>query len=289
VGCGGQFFTSSGILQSPGYTEEDCHNGEDCFWTITTQEGTTIKLEVIHLDMEYHHDCVFDALLIRDGFSPISSQLGKICGIYDSNNKPIFRSSGNKVLIHYKTDDLRCSKGFTLKWESEGCPDPLPCPTESSLPCPPCPKCPKAVCPPSLNCTKPDLRLRPNTEPNTQFNTSQESEVTSKEENKYQTPANRVDHRVGNSQTIIPELESHVTRAHEIYLSTPIPHDDLQEESNIPTKKNDQANVHIIGHISYQSPTPNPITVHYTTLASSEPGTSHSTSLHSSSDIHKYP
>lgn len=64
LACGGKYYTSSGILRSPGYPEEYPSN-KDCVWIIQAPHGQQIALNVSKFDLEAHSTCKFDYLEIR--------------------------------------------------------------------------------------------------------------------------------------------------------------------------------------------------------------------------------
>lgn len=62
--CGGNYFTSAGVIKSPGYPEE-YPPAKECIWIITVQPGQQILLNVTSFDLEGYTICSYDFLEIR--------------------------------------------------------------------------------------------------------------------------------------------------------------------------------------------------------------------------------
>lgn len=62
--CGGTYFTSKGVLQSPNYPNNYPHNKE-CTWIISVPTGQQIKLNVTDFNLEGGSRCYYDYLEIR--------------------------------------------------------------------------------------------------------------------------------------------------------------------------------------------------------------------------------
>ena len=63
--CGANYFSSTGIIKSPG-TDEYLPN-KNCEWVITVPNGQQIELIIKSFEMETHSQCRFDGLEIRNG------------------------------------------------------------------------------------------------------------------------------------------------------------------------------------------------------------------------------
>ena len=63
--CGANYFSSQGIIRSPGKLEY--LPNKDCEWVITVPNGQQIELTFNYFEMENHADCRFDKLEIRNG------------------------------------------------------------------------------------------------------------------------------------------------------------------------------------------------------------------------------
>jgi cubilin len=62
--CGGTYFTSKGVLQSPNYPNYYPHN-KDCKWIISVRSGQQIQLNVTDFSLEGGSRCLYDYLEIR--------------------------------------------------------------------------------------------------------------------------------------------------------------------------------------------------------------------------------
>ena len=78
--CGGNFFTDSGIIRSPGYPNTNYPHQRDCVWLIEVQNGRQIVLNVTHFELENNSNCRFDYLEIHNGREERSPLIGKFCG-----------------------------------------------------------------------------------------------------------------------------------------------------------------------------------------------------------------
>lgn len=62
--CGGNFFTNTGFIKSPGYPQ-NYPRSVSCAYTITVKPGSQIMLDVIDFQLEYYNSCKYDYLEIR--------------------------------------------------------------------------------------------------------------------------------------------------------------------------------------------------------------------------------
>ena len=58
-GCGGIMSSVSGEIISPDYPQQ-YHRRSECYWTIKVNEGSSIKLHFVDLDLEADGDCTYD-------------------------------------------------------------------------------------------------------------------------------------------------------------------------------------------------------------------------------------
>ena len=107
--CGGNFSSPNGIITSPSYPA-NYPSYQDCVYTISRPEGTTLRLNFRRLDIYARKDSVicgkvhqvgnknltWDNLEIRDGPSEASPVLTRLCG--DAIPAPI-QSSTNHLWI----------------------------------------------------------------------------------------------------------------------------------------------------------------------------------------------
>lgn len=82
--CGGNYFTDSGIIRSPGYLNSSYPPQRDCIWVLQVQNGRQIVLNVTHFELEGGSGCRYDYLEIRNGREERSPLIGNFCG----NNIP---------------------------------------------------------------------------------------------------------------------------------------------------------------------------------------------------------
>ncbi|XP_078582053.1 cubilin-like isoform X2 [Branchiostoma floridae x Branchiostoma japonicum] len=131
-GCGGNFSTPSGMIQSPNYPEVYPHNS-DCTWTITVEQGKIIVLTFDSFLIESHSSCRYDFVAIYDGPDPSrnGSLIAKVCGstMPDPNT---FRSTGNQMYIRFSSDSSVARRGFHATYTT-GCGGLLSADTDGQL------------------------------------------------------------------------------------------------------------------------------------------------------------
>ncbi|KAK3106526.1 hypothetical protein FSP39_021900 [Pinctada imbricata] len=127
--CGSDLTTTTGIITSPNYPSNYPHN-RDCIWTITAPQGNQILLNVTEFALEFHPNCNYDYLEIRNGGYPSSPLVGKYCG---STIDRIIRSHSNRLYIRFRTDVSQYARGFQIMYDatSSGCGADLTSPTGS--------------------------------------------------------------------------------------------------------------------------------------------------------------
>ncbi|CAL4059169.1 unnamed protein product, partial [Meganyctiphanes norvegica] len=114
--CGGIFKGSSGTLSSPGFSD-NYENNLDCFWLIKASEGQVISIDFNYMQIEYHRQCMYDAVIVRDGDIMTSPMLGsRLCGSIEPNSGPHLLTTGHQALIHFISDYTTTYKGFELTW-----------------------------------------------------------------------------------------------------------------------------------------------------------------------------
>ncbi|XP_050497170.1 cubilin-like [Diabrotica virgifera virgifera] len=129
--CGGNYFTTSGVIRSPKYPEPYPTNRE-CTWTINIPPGQQILLNITDFNIEYYSSCRYDWLEIRNGGTSASPLIGKFCGT--TIPKQIV-SHANKLYLFFKSDLSRVGHGFRISWSSTatGCGGLLTSPTGSLI------------------------------------------------------------------------------------------------------------------------------------------------------------
>lgn len=62
--CGGNFYTTTGSITSPGWPHDYSEN-KDCTWIIHAPTGRQIEIDIKTFELEGHRDCNIDFLEIR--------------------------------------------------------------------------------------------------------------------------------------------------------------------------------------------------------------------------------
>ncbi|XP_070536661.1 cubilin-like [Ptychodera flava] len=128
--CGGDLVASTGVITTPNYPDNYDPNRE-CIWTVTAPTGIQIMVNISDIDMEYHAECKYDYLEIRNGAYQSSPLIGKFCG---SEAVPqVFPSHSNRLYIKFKSDASLSGRGFRIEYDatSTGCGAELTGPTGS--------------------------------------------------------------------------------------------------------------------------------------------------------------
>ncbi|XP_058456836.1 cubilin homolog [Malaya genurostris] len=117
--CGGNYYTTTGVIKSPGFPQEYTAN-KICEWIITVPMGQQIRLNVRSFVMEKHSNCRFDGLEIRNGGASSSPLIGKYCGTDDFDG---IISFSNKLYLKFYSDSSRNYAGFEIEWDgtATGC------------------------------------------------------------------------------------------------------------------------------------------------------------------------
>ncbi|XP_049544721.1 cubilin homolog [Anopheles darlingi] len=129
--CGGNFFTTNGIIRSPGWPNIYPSN-KVCEWVINVPMGMQIQLLVSTFVMEKHRTCRFDGLTIRNGGTENSPLIGTFCGEQDFNGTISF---GHQLYLRFFSDSSRNYKGFMIEWAASttGCGGVLTAPKGSII------------------------------------------------------------------------------------------------------------------------------------------------------------
>ncbi|XP_054716859.1 tolloid-like protein 1 [Uloborus diversus] len=113
--CGGILEQSEGTLQSPNYPDEYRANKE-CIWRISVTPGSQVALTFQAFEVEYHDNCAYDFVEIRDGLELHSPLLARLCGY---KIPPEVRSTGHKMLVRFVSDSSVLKIGFSAKFVRE--------------------------------------------------------------------------------------------------------------------------------------------------------------------------
>ena len=99
----------SGVLSSPNYPQNYPPNS-NCVWKISSPPGT--KFVVFHFQdfhLEGSSTCSYDYIEIRNGNSPTSHLLKKLCGSKITSAKIV---TGPSAFIRFRSDNTVNRKGF---------------------------------------------------------------------------------------------------------------------------------------------------------------------------------
>ncbi|XP_046566278.1 deleted in malignant brain tumors 1 protein-like [Haliotis rubra] len=112
--CEDTYLTATETVQyitSPGYPNR-YFSYLYCIWHISAPRGKMIHVEVLDSDVESSTSCRYDIVKAFDGATNQSSLLENWC----DDRAPTFQSTGNAMLIIFKTDGVTNEKGFRLKY-----------------------------------------------------------------------------------------------------------------------------------------------------------------------------
>ncbi|XP_035232741.1 tolloid-like protein 1 isoform X2 [Stegodyphus dumicola] len=113
--CGGLLEQSEGTLQSPNYPDEYLADKE-CIWKIAVSPGSQVALTFQAFEVEYHDNCAYDFVEIRDGLELHSPLLARLCGYKIPEE---VRSISNKMLIRFFSDSSIRKMGFSATFVTE--------------------------------------------------------------------------------------------------------------------------------------------------------------------------
>lgn len=101
----------SGFLFSPSYPDY-YYNGDICRWYITVHPDHIVRLDFFYFELEDNPACLHDYLSVYD----VNAE--KIIGKYCGSRYPTFlESSGNKVVVIFKSDDKIVRSGFKVQYQ----------------------------------------------------------------------------------------------------------------------------------------------------------------------------
>ncbi|XP_078695273.1 scavenger receptor cysteine-rich domain-containing protein DMBT1-like [Branchiostoma floridae x Branchiostoma belcheri] len=109
VPCGGHFYQSSGVIDSPHYPN-NYFNNANCRWTIIGSPGSTLEVVVERFQLESG----YDYLNIYDGRFTSSPRLARLDG---TGSWRYYYSSSNEVLIHFTSDGSVVDNGFRIRYQ----------------------------------------------------------------------------------------------------------------------------------------------------------------------------
>lgn len=107
-GCKHEIRAPYGEILSPNYPHPYPARKE-CVWHFTTTPGHRIKLVFHEFEIESHHECAYDHVILYDGDSSDDQTLGRFCGLKAPH--PIVASS-NQLYLVFKSDSSVQRRGF---------------------------------------------------------------------------------------------------------------------------------------------------------------------------------
>ncbi|ESO10115.1 hypothetical protein HELRODRAFT_167974 [Helobdella robusta] len=120
LGCIGFYQSETGNLSTPSYPVY-YKNNLDCQWFISVTNGKRILLTIIDIHMEQEGECKYDYLQILNGGELDGPEIANLCHI--QNTSQAITSSGNSLVVRFKSDESNSGKGFYANWSTvdEGC------------------------------------------------------------------------------------------------------------------------------------------------------------------------
>ncbi|KAM4603345.1 ovochymase-2 [Polymixia lowei] len=128
AGAGGSLQGDRGDLLTPGFPEQNYQNGVLYQWKITVPDKERVRLTFTSFDLV--PEACGDFVQVYDGHKPGSASLGKLCG--GKLPGPV-ESSGNTMVVRFKTDSSLTSKGFSATYTKSSLP-PVVIPTTTTTP-----------------------------------------------------------------------------------------------------------------------------------------------------------
>ncbi|MEQ2209692.1 hypothetical protein XENOCAPTIV_002638, partial [Xenoophorus captivus] len=112
-GCGGNIGGPSGSISSPGYPNRYPENRE-CIWYVTSTPGSSITLNILEFDVEFHENCNYDVLEVYGGPDLQAPRLARLCSTTSSPMQ--VSSTGNLLTVRFKSDAYVSGRGFNANW-----------------------------------------------------------------------------------------------------------------------------------------------------------------------------
>ena len=106
----------NGVITSPNYPG-DYYRNTNYEWLVTVEPGKVIELTLDRVNLADGVQCK-DFLNIYDGASKRDPLLHKYCGELITVTTEVLRSTGNKVYIHFSSDDANTEEGFRISWRA---------------------------------------------------------------------------------------------------------------------------------------------------------------------------
>ena len=119
IGCNTRLTSSSGTFNSPNYPS-DYPDSSDCLYDIEVIAGWRIELQIQDFSLEGASSCGFDVFEVYDGSTTSSPKIASLCGEGQSGGK--IQSSGNRLLVRFKSDGSVTKRGFLASYSSSSNP-----------------------------------------------------------------------------------------------------------------------------------------------------------------------
>ncbi|KAK1885602.1 Ovochymase-2 [Dissostichus eleginoides] len=117
AGAGGYLQGDRGDLMTPGFPEQNYPNGALYQWKITVPEGERVRLTFTSFDLV--PEVCGDFIQVYDGHKAGSSLISKFCG---GTMPKSVETSGNTMVLRFKTDNTLTSKGFRATFTKSSLP-----------------------------------------------------------------------------------------------------------------------------------------------------------------------
>ncbi|GFR12076.1 tolloid-like protein 2 [Trichonephila clavata] len=101
------------------YGDQNYDNKEDCDWIIQGLNDHRVRLRFLTFEVEHEQDCGYDYVEVYDGEDDSAKNLGKFCG---NKVPPEFYSSGDTLMVRFRSDDTINTKGFSAAYTAFDAP-----------------------------------------------------------------------------------------------------------------------------------------------------------------------
>ncbi|GFY72843.1 dorsal-ventral patterning tolloid-like protein 1 [Trichonephila inaurata madagascariensis] len=120
--CGGRLLAlreMEHLYSHAKYGDQNYDNKEDCDWIIQGLNDHRVRLRFLTFEVEHEQDCGYDYVEVYDGEDDSAKNLGKFCG---NKVPPEFYSSGDTLMVRFRSDDTINTKGFSAAYTAFDAP-----------------------------------------------------------------------------------------------------------------------------------------------------------------------
>ncbi|XP_019619961.1 PREDICTED: cubilin-like [Branchiostoma belcheri] len=110
----------SGSFTSPGYPSNYLNN-QRCSWKISVSPGKVVAISFSAMDIEPHHRCGYDAVVVHDGSTAAFPVKARLCG----NSADRVLTTGSDAFVFFTTDGSVTKPGFSASFRAEDPPAPV--------------------------------------------------------------------------------------------------------------------------------------------------------------------